>query len=67
MLLKIHEARGKGATSRKFKISYKQYDYNLKGKKNPIKIREETLDNVSVIVTRYKSYFNSSLKYKVII
>lgn len=47
--------------------SYKQNDYNLKGKKNPIKIREETLDNVSVIVTRYKSYFNSSLKYKVII
>lgn len=47
--------------------SYKQYDYNLKGKKNPIKIREETLDNVSVIVTRYKSNFNSSLKYKVII
>lgn len=36
-------------------------------KKNPIKIREETLDNVSVIVTRYKSNFNSSLKYKVII
>lgn len=67
MLLKIHEARGKGATSRKFKISYKQYDYNLKGKKNPIKIREETLDNVSVIVTRYKSNFNSSFKYKVII
>lgn len=47
--------------------SYKQYDYNLKGKKKPIKIREETLDNVSVIVTRYKSYFNSSLKCKVII
>lgn len=33
MLLKIHEAREKGETSRKFKISYKQYDYNLKGKK----------------------------------
>lgn len=36
-------------------------------KKTPINIREETLDNVSVIVTRYKSNFNSSLKYKVII
>lgn len=66
MLLKIHEAREKGTTSRKFKISYKQYEYNLKGKK-PIKIREETLDNVSVIVTRYKGNFNASLKYKVII
>lgn len=63
MLLKIHEARGKGATSRKFKISYKQYER----KKTPINIGEETLDNVSVIVTRYKSNFNSSLKYKVII
>lgn len=36
-------------------------------KKKPNKNREETLHNVSVIVTRYKSNFNSSLKYKVII
>lgn len=67
MLLKIYEVREKGVISRKFKKSYKQYDYNLKGKKNLIKIREEILDNVFVIVIRYKSNFNLSLKYKVII
>lgn len=33
MLLKIYEVREKGVISRKFKISYKQYDYNLKGRK----------------------------------
>lgn len=66
MLLKIHEAREKGATSRKFKISYKHTITTWK-EKNPNKNREETLHNVSVIVTRYKSNFNSSLKYKVII
>lgn len=63
MLLKIYEVRGKGVISRKFKISYKQYER----KKILINIGEEILDNVFVIVIRYKSYFNLSLKYKVII
>lgn len=66
MLLKIYEVREKGVISRKFKISYKYTIIIWKEKKNN-KNREEILYNVFVIVIRYKSNFNLSLKYKVII